>query len=148
MGLRLAASLERGDDPNALPRAQQIRVCGPCRALSVLSRSIGAVTGDDARLRAAIEAVPIIDFSGAPLDDGQGGQVVIQPLPNGSWDVVIMRKPGQTAEAAAVFDAWARERVFMALTVGPEVDGWFRRQSDNGWQITARSVEMPADPFL
>lgn len=103
---------------------------------------------DDERLRADIAALPIIEFAGAPLDDGQGGQVVIRPMPDGSWDVTIMRKPGLDAEAAARFDGWARERVFMALSVGPEIDGWFRRQSDEGWQITARSVDGPLDPFL
>jgi hypothetical protein len=34
------------------------------------------------------------------------------------------------------------------LTDDPEADGWFKRRGDDGWQITARRVEMPVDPFF
>ena len=82
------------------------------------------------------------------LNENQAGQVVALPAGDGEWEVVIVRRHGLSDDERASFEEWARQRVYMfALTDDPHGDGWFRRESDAGWQITARAVEGIVDPF-
>jgi hypothetical protein len=81
------------------------------------------------------------------LDDFQSGQVICYLLPEG-WQFQAIRRPDLPEWDRQGFEKWARERAYLlALTRSTEADGWFKR-TDGGWQITARSVDMPPDPFL
>ena len=81
------------------------------------------------------------------LDESQEGQVTCHPIDDG-WQFSAIHKPGLPEWRVKGFEEWARKRAyFLALTGDPQIDGWFRRKSDDGWQMTARLVQMPDDPF-
>ena len=82
------------------------------------------------------------------LADGQAGHLGCW-LTAGRWQFAALINPEMPPAWQAPFEAWARQRIYMVLlTDDPEADGWFKRRNDDGWQITARRVEMPADPFV
>jgi hypothetical protein len=82
------------------------------------------------------------------LDDTQAGHLGCWRTAR-RWRFAALINPELPAADRGSFEAWARQRIYMVLlTDDPEADGWFKRRGDDGWQITARRVEMPVDPFV
>jgi hypothetical protein len=104
---------------------------------------------DDLAAREYADSIPVQD--GAPEDFApqQGGHVIVRTRGSGDWDVTITRRPGLNEDDQESLDAWARDRVYRLIMTGtPELDGWFKRPGDDGWQITARDgigVDPSAD---
>ena len=111
------------------------------------ARCNGLMDHDTARQIA--DSIDIHERELPELNENQSGQVVAQPAGDGAWGVVVVRRQGLSIDERVTFEEWARQRVYMlALTDDPHGDGWFRRKSDAGWQITARAVEGIIDPFV
>lgn len=110
-------------------------------ALSEVASTVGCVDKDEARAVANSIVIEVEPELAEHLDDEQLGQVVSWPRPYG-FEFTAVAKPGLSDGQAAAFDEWVRERAFhLALRGDPEhVDGWYRRSSDGGWQITCRLV--------
>ena len=82
------------------------------------------------------------------LEETQAGHLGCW-LTDRGWRFAALINPEVPAGWRTQFEEWARQRIYMVLlTDDPKTDGWFKRRSDDGWQITARRVDMPADPFV
>lgn len=101
----------------------------------------------EARRVAASVEIEVEDLDDMLEIDGTGLVVAWPAGPR--WSISVTRRSGLSPAAVSHFDQWARQRVFMLLTVGPERDGWRLRDSDAGWHITGpHAEEGPIDPFL
>jgi hypothetical protein len=105
------------------------------------------VDSDEARRVAASVEIEVENLDDMLEVDGTG--LVVAWSIESRWSISVTRRSGLTPSAISHFDSWARQRVFMLLTVGPERDGWGLRDSDEGWQVTGpHTEEGPIDPFL
>jgi hypothetical protein len=105
------------------------------------------VFAEDGAARDFVDALPVQEAAADRFTPNQGGQVVVWTKSSGNWDALITRRAGLSADDRASFDLWARDRVYRLIVSGtPELDGWSKRESDGGWQITARSAEGWVDP--
>ncbi len=78
------------------------------------------------------------------LDPDIRGFAFIEPQQDGSsYRVFLFIRPGAPAEDREAFAEWALERVERFMQHGPEPDGWQRRETDAGWQLWIRRVELP-----
>ena len=66
----------------------------------------------------------------------QAGQIVIHPGPDGQLSVWAAYRRGLSPEAVEEFRRFVVERVYAFLKNGPQETLWFKRQSDDGWQVT------------
>ena len=110
-------------------------------ALSEVRPTVRVMDKDEARAVANAIVIEVEPELADHLDGEQLGQVACWPRPYG-FKFTAVAKPGLSDGQAAAFDEWVRERAFhLAQRGDPEhVDGWYRRTSDDGWQITCRLV--------
>lgn len=103
---------------------------------------------DDPDARAFANSIEIEEVDLPGLEPEQAGIVYYTPEDEG-WTFAAVRQSGIDADLASTFDAWARERAYIIYSTGDlSVDGWFKRKSDESWQITARLVPTPDMSFL
>jgi hypothetical protein len=103
---------------------------------------------DDIAARAFADSVVFDDWPASHFEPLQAGQVMCW-RDGDTWLFRAVVRDDLADPARATFGKWARQRVYMVMhTDDPAADGWFRRRSDHGWQITARAAEMPPDPFV
>ncbi|MCW2539985.1 MAG: hypothetical protein JWN95_1710 [Frankiales bacterium] len=105
------------------------------------------VFNEDGAARDFADALPVQEVATDQFKPNQGGHVIVWTKSSGNWDAQISRRAGMSPDDQDSFDLWARDRVYRLIVSGtPELDGWFKRESDGGWQITARSAEGWVDP--
>lgn len=103
---------------------------------------------DEACAREFADSIEVEEMELPALSPEQVGQALCWEQSDGYLFRAVV-KSGLTAELAQAFDGWARQRAFMiAFTGGLDADGWFKRSSDGGWQMTARAVDLPNMDFL
>lgn len=81
------------------------------------------------------------DF-GDLVDPEVGGFILLEPLEDATRYVALIR-PGLAEWQLRMFAEWAESRFARFIEHGPEPDGWQKRESDSGWQLWGRLVEMP-----
>ena len=94
----------------------------------------------------AAQSLPIEEQELPGLDEHQAAQLAAWPQRDGSWRVAAVQKPGLPEWAQQQVREFVTVRVFGLLASGPEADGWFKRASDDGWQLTMRFVPPEAVP--
>ena len=101
---------------------------------------------DDARARAFADSIGLDEWPASRFEKTLAGLVTCWRRDKG-WLIRAIVRNDLPADARATFEEWARQRVYIAVhTNNPATDGWFRRRSDAGWQITARTAEMQRRP--
>ena len=74
----------------------------------------------------------------------QAGVVYFTPGAAGETFAAV-RKTGLDPDLVATFAEWARQRAYIIASTGDlRIDGWFKRSTDDSWQITACAVDLPA----
>ena len=82
-------------------------------------------------------AVPIIEANELEvLALHQAGQIVITPTADGSVLIWAAYRPRLATSDIAEFHRFDVERVYTFLKNGPQAGLWFKRRSDDGWQVT------------
>ena len=82
-------------------------------------------------------AVPIIEANELEvLALHQAGQIVITPTADGSVRIWAAYRPRLATSDIAEFHRFVVERVYTFLKNGPQDGLWFKRRSDDGWQVT------------
>ena len=71
------------------------------------------------------------------------GLLALVPVEDGGAFVHAVIRPGLEEDRRALFAGWVEEKIDRFFEHGPEPDGWQRRQSDGGWQLWARQVQLP-----
>jgi hypothetical protein len=66
----------------------------------------------------------------------QAGQIVITPAADGTVRIWAAYRPRLPAADIAEFKRFVVERVYTFLMNGPQDGLWFKRRSDDGWQVT------------
>lgn len=71
------------------------------------------------------------------------GLLVAWPLDNGDGEAILYVRPDQDLSQAVTIREDCFGRVERLFTIGPNPDGWQKRQSDDGWQLWLRQVQLP-----
>ena len=101
---------------------------------------------DDAEARAFADSIGFDEWPTTRFEKTLAGQVIGWHRGD-RWLIRAIVRNDLPTEARATFADWARQHVYMAVhTNNPAADGWFRRRSDDGWQITARTAELQRCP--
>jgi len=103
---------------------------------------------DDHAARQWADSIDIEERDLPELSAGQTGVVYFTPGADGATFAAV-RMTGLDPDLAATFDEWARQRAYIVASTGDlQIDGWFKRSTDESWQITARAVDLPDMSFL
>lgn len=104
---------------------------------------------DEQTARQVASGAPILETSPEALTrfaPDHVGQVLAIPRDEG-WQLMGVVRSDVSSAERETFEQWARERFYVVAVSGSfGGDGWLDR-GDGGWQLTARAVEMPPDPF-
>ncbi|GAA0980404.1 hypothetical protein ENKNEFLB_02038 [Nocardioides aquaticus] len=104
---------------------------------------------DEQTARQVASGAPILETSPEALTrfaPDHVGQVLALPRDEG-WQLMGVVRSDVSRTERETFEQWARERFYVVAVSGSfGDDGWLDR-GDGGWQLTARAVEMPPDPF-
>jgi hypothetical protein len=83
------------------------------------------------------QSVPVIESNELDvLALHQAGQIVITPTADRNVRVWAAYRPGLPAAEIAEFKRFVVERVYTFFMNGPQDGLWFKRRSDDGWQVT------------
>jgi hypothetical protein len=97
---------------------------------------------DDAGARAFADSIGFDEWPASRFEKTLAGQVTCWRRGD-RWLIRAIVRDDLPSEARATFEDWARHHVYVVVhTNNPAADGWFRRRSDDGWQVTARAGEM------
>jgi hypothetical protein len=129
-------ALDGGDAWQRLPDGMWFTVESKSPGTAPAPDYLPAPPADDAHWLTA-ESVVVEESSELDvLTPQQAGQIVIRPLPDGTLDIWAAYRRRLSPEDTVEFKRFVVERVYVFLKNGPQEGLWFKRQSDDGWQVT------------